>query len=246
MNEGRTEYLNSVAAVKDCILGVKELNEESIDLVLTDPPYNIGGHMKTRGSGIHRLRENHFSVCEWDNIDEELWQKHMSELASCLFEKVKFGGAVIVFMAVIKVETVKKLFEEAGFYYKTIGVWHKTNPMPRNMNLSFVNSTETWLYFTKVKPSGTFNNEGKMYHDFIETGLTPKSEKKHGKHPTQKPLKLMEHFVQLLSNENETVLDPFCGSGSSLVAAKLHNRNYIGFDINNDYIEVAIKRLEEV
>jgi len=150
-----------------------------------------------------------------------------------------------MFMSVLKVGGIKAIFESAGFYYKTVGTWHKTNPMPRNMNLSFVNSTESWVYFTKRKVSGTFNNSGLVVHDFVESGLTPKNEKKFGKHPTQKPLKILKHFITLLSNSGESVLDPFAGSGSTLVAAKQLNRRYIGIEIDHEYSEITRLRLEE-
>ncbi len=244
MSDSPISLINKIHEM-DCLEGVKLLDNASVDLVLTDPPYNIGKHMKSRASGIHRLRENHFSICEWDNIEEEQWNCHMTDLATSLLDKLKPGGALIIFMAVIKVETIKKIFEEAGFYYKTTGTWHKKNPMPRNMNLTFINSTESWLYFTKGKPSGTFNNNGKAIHDFFETGLTPASEKRFGKHPTQKPLQLMAEFVRLLTNEGETILDPFCGSGTSLVAAKSLGRDFIGFDLNAEYIDISMKRINE-
>lgn len=230
----------------DCLLGLKSLPENSVELVLTDPPYNLGAHMKSRGSGIHRLRSNHFSTCDWDNVDEHHWEQNIAGLATELARVIKDGGAVLMFMSVLKVAVIKSIFEKAGFYYKTTGTWHKTNPMPRNMNLSFVNSTESWIYFTKGKVSGTFNNNGAVFHDFVESGLTPSGEKKFGKHPTQKPLKIMKFFVSLLSNEGDTILDPFCGSGSTLVAAKHLKRRYIGIEINQEYSSIAIKRLEDI
>lgn len=61
---------------------------------------------------------------------------------------VKESSSVIMFMSIIKVETIIRLAEKHGFYYKTTGIWHKKNPMPRNMNLHFINSTEAWIYFT--------------------------------------------------------------------------------------------------
>lgn len=237
----RLDYL----ICNDCVEGLKSLQADSINLVLTDPPYNLGHHMKARGSGVHRLRSNHFSICDWDNIDEPTWEKNMQDLAEQLYRVVKSGGAVVMFMSVLKVGVIKTIFESAGFYYKTVGTWHKTNPMPRNMNLSFVNSTESWVYFTKGKVSGTFNNNGSVMHDFVESGLTPKSEKKFGKHPTQKPLKILKHFITLLSNNGESVLDPFFGSGSTLVAAKQLNRRYIGIEIDQEYSEITRLRLEE-
>ena len=69
-------------------------------------------------------------------------------------------------------------------------------------------------------------------------------EKSCGKHPTQKPVALLETFVELLSNEGEVVFDPFMGSGSTGVAALKHNRKFIGVDLNNEYCEIAEKRLE--
>jgi len=153
---------------------------------------------------------------------------------------------MIVFMAIIKVESIIKIAERHGLYYKTTGIWHKLNPMPRNMNLHFVNSTEAWIYFTYKKRTGTFNNDGKVLHDFIETGVAANGERKFGKHPTQKPVQLMEFFVKVLTNEGETVLDPFMGSGSVGVAAKKNNRNFIGVEINENYFQIATRRIQEV
>lgn len=149
-------------------------------------------------------------------------------------------------MAIIKVESIIKLAEKHGLYYKTTGIWHKLNPMPRNMNLHFVNSTETWIYFTYKKRTGTFNNAGHVLHDFIETSVTPNGERKYGKHPTQKPEQLMAHFVEVLSDEGDTVMDPFMGSGTTGVVAKRFNRNFIGIELDKDYFEAATKRIEEV
>lgn len=80
-------------------------------------------------------------------------------------------------MSLLKVESIRKIAEKYKFYYKTTGVWHKLNPMPRNMNLHFINSTEAWIYFINNGRTGTFNNNGKPIHDFIETALTPMNEK---------------------------------------------------------------------
>ena len=61
-----------------------------------------------------------------------------------------------------------------------MGIWHKTNPMPRNMNLQFINSTEAWIYFINEGTTGTFNNDSKALHDFVETSLTTQNEKRFG------------------------------------------------------------------
>ena len=156
---------------------------------------------------------------------------------------LKKRGAILLFMSLIKIETIIKLATKYKFYYKTTGIWHKTNPMPRNMNIHFVNSTEAWIYFIKDHTSGTFNNEGKIEHDFIETSLTTGKEKKKGKHPTQKPIKIIEHFIKLLSNKDEVVLDPFMGSGTTGKMALLNNRKFIGIEKDAGYFEIAKQRL---
>ena len=113
------------------------------------------------------------------------------------------------------------------------------------MNLHFVNSTEAWIYFTYKTRTGTFNNNGALFHDFIETSVTPNSERRYGKHPTQKPEALIQHFVELLSNSGEWVLDPFMGSGTTGVVSKRSGRNFIGVELNQQYFEMAKARIEE-
>lgn len=118
----------------------------------------------------------------------------MDDFFKAAAKVMRKGGTMIVFMAIIKVETIIRLAEKHGFYYKTTGIWHKTNPMPRNMNLHFVNSTEAWIYFTYKTRTGTFNNSGALIHDFIETSVTPNGERRYGKHPTQKSESLIQHL----------------------------------------------------
>ena len=153
---------------------------------------------------------------------------------------------MIMFMSLIKLETLIQIAEKHGFYYKTTGIWHKTNPMPRNMNLHFVNSTEAWLYFTYKTRTGTFNNEGKLYHDFIETSLVTKNEKAFGKHPTQKPVKLISHFIKLLSNKGDLIVDPFMGSGTTGVVSKSLGRDFIGIELEKEYFNIATQRIEDL
>jgi len=229
----------------DALKEVKKLDSNSVDLILTDPPYNLGIFMKNRSTNLSALRENHFSGKEWDDLEEEDWKNNMELLFIELSRVLKKGGTMIVFMAIIKLETIIKIAEKNKFYYKTTGIWHKKNPMPRNKDLHFINSTESWLYFTNQTKTGTYNNNNKTIHDFYESGLTPAGEKKFGGHPTQKPLALMDHLISILSNKNDTILDPFMGSASTGVSAARLGRNFIGIELNEKYYEVAMNRLEE-
>ena len=114
------------------------------------------------------------------------------------------------------------------------------------MKIRFVGSLESWVHWVNGQRTGTFNAEGKPVHNFIETGLTPRSEKKHGKHSTQKPLSVMGWAVNLLTNPEDLILDPFMGSGSTLIAAKMAGRKAIGIDIDESYCEMAAKRAQEI
>lgn len=227
----------------DCIDALKAIDKETVSLVLTDPPYNLGQFMRGRNVGLGRIRSNHFVGSGWDDQSYLQWVEMIGAFLNESFRILKEGGALLLFMSFLKVETVVKLAQDAGFYYKTTGVWHKTNPMPRNMDLSFVNSTEPWIYFVKGVRSGTFNNSGKIIHDFYQSPLAPQSEKESGSHPTQKPLELFSHFVNLLSNPQEVVLDPFMGSGTSALASLLNERRFVGIEKEVEYFELAKRRL---
>lgn len=227
----------------DCIERMKNIKPHSIDLILTDPPYNLGNFMKNRSTNLKKMRENFFGAAGWDDLEYDDWVESMDQFFKESVRTLKTGGSMLVFMSIIKVETLIRLAEKNGLYYKTTGIWHKLNPMPRNMNLHFVNSTEAWVYFTYKSKTGTFNNDGKMMHDFYESAVVSNGEKKAGKHPTQKPILLMEHFISLLTYEGEIVVDPFMGSGSTGVAAKNLGRNFIGIELSEEYFKIAQERI---
>lgn len=228
----------------DCIAVMDRLDDRLIDLIVTDPPYNLGHFMKSRDTNLGAMRDNFFGSAGWDDMDCDEWEQSMDKFFQSAARIIKIGGSMIVFMSIIKVETVIRLASKYGFYYKTTGIWHKTNPMPRNMNLHFVNSTETWIYFTYKTKTGTFNNGGAMFHDFIETSVTPNSERRYGKHPTQKPEGLIQHFVEILSDPGDRVFDPFMGSGTTGVVSKQTGRRFIGVELDPEYFDMAKRRIE--
>ncbi len=230
----------------DCINTMKDLRDSTVELIVTDPPYNLGNFMKERATNLKRMRPNSFYSAGWDNLDYQDWLLNMDKFFEHSARVMKKGGSMVVFMSLIKAESVIKMAQSHGFYYKTTGVWHKTNPMPRNMNLHFINSIEGWIYFTYQTHTGVFNNESRVMHDFVESSVTPKNEKKYGTHPTQKPEKIIQHFVELLSQSDATVLDPFMGSGTTGVVSRRLNRNFIGIELNRAYFDIALKRISDV
>lgn len=164
----------------DAIECLRQLPTDSVDLIITDPPYNLGLFMKKRGTNMNKLRDGHFAASGWDDLDFVEWTQQMDMLFHECNRVLKKRGSLIVFMSIIKVETIINLAQKHSFYYKTVGVWHKTNPLPRNMNLQFINSTEPWVYMVNDATTGTFNNEGKAIHDFVETSTISTKERKMG------------------------------------------------------------------
>ncbi|MDF2941243.1 MAG: methylase [Herbinix sp.] len=238
---------NDMILIKgNCIEIMKNIKDNSVDLIVTDPPYNLGNFMRGRATNLKQMRDNFFGSAGWDDLDYIDWANHMDLFFEESQRILKMNGSMIMFMSLIKIETIISLAEKNGFYYKTTGVWHKTNPMPRNMNLHFINSIEGWVYFTSKTRTGTFNNELLAIHDFVESSVTPKSEKKYGGHPTQKPEVIIQRFVELLSNPGDVVMDPFMGSGTTGVVSKRCGRSFYGIELQDDYFDIALKRIADV
>ena len=132
--------------------------------------------------------------------------------------------------------------------------WQKTSPPPNLACRSFTHSTETILWIRKEgKPKHFFDyplsktwNNGKQMKDVWTIGRVKKVEKEFGKHPTQKPLELMERLVLSSTRPGDVILDPFSGSGTTGVAVVKHGRKYIGYDIDASFNRIARKRIRQL
>lgn len=229
----------------DCFNVFPQIENKSIDLILTDPPYNVVnqlGHEKPR---FHTIRENSFSAANWDDYKGDDFQVMIDNFLAESERVIKDKGSLIVFTGHSTINTIIELAEKHGFYFKCVGVWHKTNPIPANMNLHFLSALEYFIYFVYGSKTGTFNNNGKPIHNYFECPVTPKRERKHGKHQTQKPEKLIAWLVELLSNPGDIVLDPFMGTGTTCVCAKNLGRDYIGIEKDQTFFDISEKRLNE-
>ena len=149
-------------------------------------------------------------------------------------------------MAVIKVSDIIELAEKAGFYYKTTGVWHKTNPMPRNINRRYVQDSEFAVWAVKKKAKWVFNkpSDAPYLRSCFETSTVSGAERTN--HPTQKSLKLMEEIVKIHTNPGDLILDPFMGSGTTGVAAIKNGRKFVGIELDEGYWHTAKERIESV
>ena len=131
------------------------------------------------------------------------------------------------------------------FIVKDLIRWKKTNAMPRNRDRRFITDYEVAIWAVKKGEKWTFNRLSDTYEiPEIIGGLTPKSEKLNGGHTTQKPVYLMRWLVERLTNDKDVILDPFMGSGTTGVACKNLNRNFIGIELDEDYFNIAKERIE--
>lgn len=247
-----------------CLEGLKLLPDACVDLVFTDPPY-----YQYRAQNVQGLKNHKDVVTEFDfdgfKSEEEYLQFLESVLTEC-FRVCKPGASGYLWCGDDFVSYLNRMVERVGFHFRKVIHWHKTNPFPaiytRKM---YANSMEMMVHFSKGKPK-TWNhkpvnemhnfihspqeyiqkdeNETVEIPNFIQTPICMGKERT--KHKTQKPLKVCLPFIEISSNEGDLVLDPFIGSGSTAVASKMLGRNFIGYELSEEFCQMAEKRLEEV
>ena len=216
----------------DCLEGMKLIPDGSVDLLLTDPPYNV-----SQKSNFHTMGRKGVDFGEWD---KEFNQTDWLEVAC---SKVKKGGSAIVFNDYKNIGEMKDVLEAKGFVIKEMLIWKKSNPMPRNRDRLYVTSIEVALWAVKGK-GWTFNRQRGTYENGIFE--TPLVNHKKRIHPTQKPIEVISDLVKIHSNEKDIVLDCFIGSATTAVACELLDRKWIGFELEQEYIELANKRLDAI
>ena len=215
---------------------LKELPKGSVDLILTDPPYTIS--KDTGFASIGKNSVERFAVSmdfgEWDKE-----QINLDDLTRLSYDALRKGGTIIVFYDLWKITNLAEAMTNAGFKQLRLIEWKKTNPVPLNSKNNYLtNSREIALLAVKGgKPTFHSEYDTGTYHHPI-----PNNGKRY--HPTQKPLLLMEELITIHSNPNDLVVDPFVGSGTTAVAAKLHNRKFAGCDIDENYVSIARRRVE--
>ncbi len=233
------EEIKNTIICGDCITVMKDIPDNSIDLVLTDPPYNISQKNKIfRNYRSGKRADINFDYGEWD---------YGFDILTVLKESrrvLKQYGQWIIFCAEQQIGMYRKWLGENG-HFKQIIIWEKTNPLPQFRKCGYRQATEIIMWAYKEKPTKKeqhFNflsqEEMKNIFRFPICGGNERTE-----HPTQKPLKLVEELLKRHSFEGDLILDPFLGSGTTAVAAKQLKRNFIGIEISEKYCEIARKRL---
>ena len=221
----------------------------SIDMVFADPPYFLSN------DGITCQAGKMVSVNKgaWDRVDswEEKHDFNRRWIRLC-YNVLAPNGTIWISGTLHNIYSIGLALEQEGFKIINNITWQKTNPPPNLACRCFTHSTETILWAQKntKKAKQYFDytlmkeqNGGKQMKDVWTGPLTPPKEKTEGKHPTQKPLYILKRIIECSTLPGAVVLDPFCGSSTTGVAAKQLGRNYIGIDREQEFIELSIRRL---
>lgn len=249
----------------DCVqILEKQIEANTINLVFADPPYNLSGksldlaNNKT-GGAYYKMNENWDTFNYTDYIDfTAAWLKNCHKV-------LVPNGSLYISCTQHNIGEILIESKKTGFKLNNILTWYKINAMPNITKRTFTHSTEFVCWFVKGKnwifnyndvkefnPHKTKDGNNKQmrdFFDFLELPIVQGKERIKGAdgravHPTQKPEKLLELIIKASSNENDIVLDPFFGTGTTGKIAEQLNRKWIGIEQNEQYILVAKERLK--
>jgi len=236
--------------------------KKQFDACITDPPYNISGYDHKKEIGW--LKSNKFWTEQkkfykidesWDkfsNGDYERFTEEWLKMACCL---VKKNGNIIIFGTYHNIYKIGYLLEKLDKKIINSIVWYKRNAFPNITQRMLCESTEhiIWAVNNSQKNASNwiFNynflksiNHGKQMRNVWDIPSTPQNEKEFGKHPSQKPVKVIEKLIIGFTNKGDNILDPFMGSGTIPLVCMLHDRESLCIENNEDYYNLAVKRLK--
>ena len=216
----------------DALKVLSEFSDDFVDLVIVDPPYNV-------------LKGVFWD--EFKSVDDYLEFNilYLKELERV----VKRGASVFVFWSERHFFLFDKVLKSVGLNLYKVIIWHYPNLVKGPSNKRWLNTFDFIFHLVKGEKPKTFNakfseNENKDVWIFPKPQTNFKNDRK--MHPTQKPISLYKRLVKMFSNEGDIVLDPFCGSGTIFVAAIELNRNCYGIELNENFVEISRKRVEEL
>jgi DNA modification methylase len=242
--------------IGDCIEEISRFPNESIDLIIADPPYNLKKKFGDKSM-------------VWDDVDEWLkWSKQWIDVSA---QKLKPTGSIFIYGIHHYLCYIQVHLYELGLYYRRQFIWNYENgfsgykkvPSAHYEPLLWFSKSNEFTYHQIREP---YKSKERLKNKIIKNGKVwkPNPAGKHagdvwsfpvlaGKrfeqervdHPTQKPLSISNRIVKHFSNENDTILIPFAGSGSECVACVMNNRNYVGIEINKKYEPIIQDRIRQ-
>lgn len=219
--------------------------------IFADPPYFLSND----GFSVQNGKIVSVNKGDWDKgkTPRELMEFNMEWLALCR-DKLRDDGSIWVSGTYHNIFSIANCMTDLGYKILNVVTWEKTNPPPNISCRYFKHSTEFVIWARKsVKKPHYFNyglmrtlNGGKQMTDVWSFPAIATWEKSCGKHPTQKPLSLLSRIILASTEPNDWVMDPFCGSSTTGIAANLLNRRYLGVDMATEYLELSRCRRIEI
>ena len=226
---------------------LKEIEDNSIDAIFADPPY----FLSNGGISVQSGKQVCVDKGDWDKggTPEHIYTFNRQWLSLCR-PKLKENGTIWISGTHHNIHVVMRCLQELGYKVLNTITWQKTDPPP-NLSCKYFNfSTELIIWARKnEKITHKFNyetmkqlNGGTQMTDVWRIPAVSQWEKEQGKHPTQKPLRLLYRIILASTNAGDTILDPFAGSSTTGIAANLLGRKYIGIEQESQFIDLSLRR----
>jgi site-specific DNA-methyltransferase (adenine-specific)/modification methylase len=247
----------------DCIKILREeIDKRSVELIFADPPYNLSGNgLKWKGN---KTGGDWYMVNEeWDKMTTSEYLQFTRKWVEACNKVLRNNGSIYISCTYHNLADVMIVLKQLGFKINNVIVWQKTNAMPNMTKRVFTHSTEfvvwavkgkKWIFnyeeLKRINPEKQKDGSVKQMRDVWSLPLVQGKARLRGKdgralHPTQKPEEMLKRIIIASSNKDDTVLDPFLGSGTTAVVAKRLGRKWIGIEKEKKYIKMAEKRLKE-
>ena len=240
----------------DCINVLKDIDDNSVDLIFADPPYFLSnGGISCKAGKMVSVNKADWDKSKGVDKDFEFTFDWLSECKRVL----KDTGSIWISGTMHNIYQVGFALQKLDYKILNEISWFKPNAPPNLSCRYFAHSHETLIWARKDQESrhkfnydlmkewdDKISESGKQMRSVWNIPLTPQQEKKSGKHPTQKPIELLKRIILSTTEKGDLVLDPFNGSGTTGLVSKLYNRRYIGIDLEKTYLDLTLKRIKAI
>jgi site-specific DNA-methyltransferase (adenine-specific) len=246
----------------DSLSLLDEFGEDEFDACITDPPYNISGYdhkkkigwLKSNGYWTEQKKFTKISE-DWDKFSNKDYVNFTRNWIQRITRVVKENGNIIIFGSMHNIFTIGEILNELEIKIVNSIIWYKRNAFPNITHRMFCESTEYIIWAVNNNPQKAKNwafnynimkelNNGKQMRNVWDIPMTPSREKKHGKHPAQKPLEVVKRLVLGCTNPQDNIIDPFMGVGSIPLVADIYERGCTGIEKDEEYLKIAIERIK--
>ncbi len=243
----------------DSLEFLDKLPSDCVNMIFADPPYKLSND----GFTCHAGKRVSVNKGKWDKsggVEADL-RFHQAWVNGCR-RVLAENGTLWISGTYHSIYTCGHALQLAGFHILNDIAWFKPNAPPNLSTRFFTASHETLIWARKSKkgkhtfnyklmregawPEDSLKKPGKQMRSAWSINTTRPAEKKFGKHPTQKPEALLKRLVLASTNEGDLVLDPFTGSSTTGLMAYMYGREFVGLDLEEEYLELSIKRFEDL